>query len=156
MIKLNNKGREVFILGDINIDFLKYNSDNQTSEYLDMLLDQGIMPLITNYLYPYRPYLYKYASKGSENRNMLSNILDHLPVFCTISNKLPINKDTHFYRDFKNFDSDLFLNDIRNINFNIFVKSDVNENMHDIINALQEISDKDATFRKVSNKKRNN
>jgi hypothetical protein len=47
MIKLNNKGREVFILGDINIDFFKYNSDNQTSEYLDMLLDQGLMPLIT-------------------------------------------------------------------------------------------------------------
>jgi hypothetical protein len=47
MIKLNNRGREVFILGDINIGFLKYNSDNQTSEYLDMLLDQGLMPLIT-------------------------------------------------------------------------------------------------------------
>ena len=30
---LNNKGKEVFILGDINIDFLKYNDDNQTSEY---------------------------------------------------------------------------------------------------------------------------
>ena len=45
--KLNNKGKEVFILGDINVDFLKYNDDNQTSEYLDMLLDQGFMQLNT-------------------------------------------------------------------------------------------------------------
>ena len=37
MIKLNNYGREIFILGDINIDFLKYNNDNQTSEYLDIV-----------------------------------------------------------------------------------------------------------------------
>ena len=44
---LNNKGKEVFILDDINVDFLKYNDDHQTSEYLDMLLDQGFMPLIT-------------------------------------------------------------------------------------------------------------
>ena len=42
---LNNEGKEVFILGDINVDFLKYD-DNQTSEYSDMLLDQGFMPLI--------------------------------------------------------------------------------------------------------------
>ena len=63
-------------------------------------------------------------------------------MFCTISSKLPINKDTHFYRDF--------------INFNIFIKSDVNESMHDIINTLQGISNKHAPFRKVSNKKRNN
>ena len=29
------------MLGDININFLKYNEYNQTSEYLDMLLDLG-------------------------------------------------------------------------------------------------------------------
>ena len=44
---LNNKGKEVFILGDINVDFLKYNDDNQTSEYLDMLIDHVFMPLVT-------------------------------------------------------------------------------------------------------------
>ena len=44
---LNNKGKEVFVLGDININLLNYNRDNQTSDYLDMLLDLGYMPLIT-------------------------------------------------------------------------------------------------------------
>ena len=45
--KLNNQGKEVFIVDDINIDFLKYNNDNQTSEYFVMLLNSGFMPLIT-------------------------------------------------------------------------------------------------------------
>ena len=44
---LNNKSKEVFVLGDININFLNYNRDNKTSDYLDMLLDLGYMPLIT-------------------------------------------------------------------------------------------------------------
>ena len=67
---LNNKGKEVCILGDIDVDFLKYNDENQTSaEYLDMLLDQGFMPLITkatrlrsshtSYLNLNRSYIYK-------------------------------------------------------------------------------------------------
>jgi len=43
---LNSKGKEVLILGDVNIDFLKYK-DMQTSEYLDMLFDLGFMPVIT-------------------------------------------------------------------------------------------------------------
>ena len=36
----------MLILGDVNIDFLKYK-DVQTSEYLDMLFDLGFMPVIT-------------------------------------------------------------------------------------------------------------
>ena len=44
---LNNKCKEVFVLGDININFLNYNRDNQTSDYLDMLFGLGYMPLIT-------------------------------------------------------------------------------------------------------------
>lgn len=44
---LNNKSKEVFVLGDININLLNYNSDNQTSDYLDTLLDLGYVPLIT-------------------------------------------------------------------------------------------------------------
>ena len=44
---LNNCGYEVYIAGDINIDFYKYHSDKFTSEFLDMLFDLGYMPLIT-------------------------------------------------------------------------------------------------------------
>ena len=45
--QLNTKGREVLVLGDFNENILKYNEDKQTSEYLDMLLSLGFMPVIT-------------------------------------------------------------------------------------------------------------
>ena len=37
----------MLLLRDVNIDFLKYNKDAQTSEYLDMLFDLGFMLVIT-------------------------------------------------------------------------------------------------------------
>ena len=47
--QLNTKGQEVLVLGDLNENLLKYNEaeDKQTSEYLDMLLTLGFMPIIT-------------------------------------------------------------------------------------------------------------
>ena len=44
---LNSKGKEVMILGDVNIDFLKYNKDAQISAYLAILFDLGFMAVIT-------------------------------------------------------------------------------------------------------------
>ena len=45
--QLNTKRHEVLFLGDLNVDFLKYNDDKQTLESMDMLLDLGYIPLIT-------------------------------------------------------------------------------------------------------------
>ena len=45
--ELNTKGHEVLALGDFNENLLKYNEDKQTSEYLDMPLSLGFMPIIT-------------------------------------------------------------------------------------------------------------
>ncbi|CAH3163670.1 unnamed protein product, partial [Porites evermanni] len=44
---LNIKGYEIYIIGDININFFNYNNDEQTSEFLHMLLDLGYLPIIT-------------------------------------------------------------------------------------------------------------
>jgi len=56
--RLKIKGHEVFVLGDININFLKYNDDNYTSDYLDMLLDLSFMPLITKATQDNKLYLH--------------------------------------------------------------------------------------------------
>ena len=88
-IELNNKGKEVFVLGDININLLNYNKDNKTSDYLDMLLDAGFMPLITkatritdhtstliDHIYTNVPH------KVCKSGICLADITDHLPIFC--------------------------------------------------------------------------
>ena len=66
---LNNQGYEAYITGDINVDLFQYNTDKQTLDYLDMLLNFGYMPTITKATritdhssYSHRPYLYQYQA----------------------------------------------------------------------------------------------
>ena len=101
-----------------------------------MLLDQRLMPLITkatritNHTSTLIDHIYtNIPQKVLQARICLADITDHFPVFCTVSNKLPVNNDTKLFRDFTNFDNGLFLNDIRNVDFNGLINNDVNESM---------------------------
>ena len=121
---LNSKGNQVFILGDININFLQYCHDNRTADYLDMLLDSGFMPVITkatritnhsktliDHIYTNVPY--KLLKSGI----CLAGISDHLPVFCTAAHNFQTTNESRFYRDFSKFNKDLFL---KVLSFKIF------------------------------------
>ena len=47
IIKLQNR-YQLYILGDMNIVFLKYNNHTQTEEYLDLLLEIIYIPTTLN------------------------------------------------------------------------------------------------------------
>ena len=159
--KLNNRGKEVFLLGFLNIDLLNYTRDNQTSEYLDMLLDLGYMPLITkatritdhtatliDHIYTNLP------QKITKAGICLADITDHLPVYCTVrTDRLPLYQETKYFQDFSHFDKHLFLNDLENIDFNQFINEDVNESVYYVINALQTFSDQHAPVKKTIGQK---
>lgn len=76
LYNLNKKSKEVFVLGDININFLNYNRDNKISDYLDMLLDLGYMPLITKAMritdYTATLIDHKRTTKNNKSGNMFS------------------------------------------------------------------------------------
>ena len=63
IIKLQNR-YQLYILGDMNIDFLKYNHHTQTEEYLDMLHSNNISPIIT---------------KPTRITNYTATLIDHIP-----------------------------------------------------------------------------
>ena len=46
-ITLNRENEDVFILGDINIDLLKFQDHPKTNEYLDKTFAPGFIPLST-------------------------------------------------------------------------------------------------------------
>ena len=157
---LNNKSKEVFVLGDININLLNYNRDNQTSDYLDMLLDLGFTPLITkatritDHTATLIDHIYtNVPQKITKAGICLADITDHLPVYCTIRNRPPLCQETKYFRDFSHFDKDLFLNDLENIDFSQLINEDVNESINNVISALQTLSDKHAPVKKLSSKK---
>ena len=48
IIKTINPNRhEIYIFGDMNINFLKFNEHAQTEEFLDMVYTNNILPIIT-------------------------------------------------------------------------------------------------------------
>ena len=159
---LNSQGFEAYISGDININFFSYNTDRQTSDYLDMLLNLGYMPMITkatritNHSATLIDHIYTNSpEKVIKSGICLADISDHLPCFCTVSTKLPAFIHERYYRDFSHFDKDLFEIDLANIDFyNLVQGEDVNVNMNNIANALQEITNKHAPIRQVTNSKK--
>ena len=157
---LNNQSKEVFVLVDININFLNYNRDNKISDYLDMLLDY--MPLITK---PTRitdhtatlidHFYTNVPQKITKAGICLADITDHLPVYSTVRNRLLLCQETQYFRDFSHFAKHLFLNDLEDIDFNQLINEDVNKSINNVINALQTVSDKHAPVKKLSRKKIN-
>ena len=84
----------------------------------------------------------------------LAGISDHFPVFCTIAHKFPTTNDSSYNRDFSNFNKDSFLKEISEIDFASLIVDDVNESMNAFAETLQQITDKHAPVRKLSNKMR--
>ena len=159
--QINRLGFETYIAGDININLFNYNSNEPTSEYLDMLFDLGFLPIITkatrityhtstliDHIYTNTP------EKIVQSGICLVDISDHLPCFCTATTKLPNIIHKKYYRDFSNFDSNHFSDDLRKIDFKAIVNEDVNKSMNNLTNLLLEITNKHAPIRKVTNKKK--
>ena len=63
----------------------------------------------------------------------LADITDHLPVYCTVRNRLPLCQETKYFCAFSQFDKYLFLNDLENIDFNQLINEDVNESINNAI-----------------------
>ena len=122
---LNNEGCEVYITGDINNDFFRYNPYNQASEYLDMLVSLGYLPIITK---PTRITDHSAAlidhiftniqQKVVKSGICLAGITGHLPIFYTFHNKLPTYDERKYLRDFSRFKDEPSFNDPKNLNFN--------------------------------------
>jgi len=114
-----------------------------------MLLDLGYMPLITkatritDHTATLIDHIYtNVPQKITKAGICLADITDHLPVYCTVRNRLPLYQETKYFRDFSHFDKHLFSNDLENKDFNQFINENVNESINNVINALQTLSDK--------------
>ena len=45
---LSEKNKEIILLGDFNIDFLKYEKDHNTEDFLDQKYSTSLVPHITS------------------------------------------------------------------------------------------------------------
>lgn len=117
--RFNQNKYQLYILGDMNIDFLKYNIHSQTNDYLDMLYSNNLLPIITK---PTRltshtatliDHIYTNTSTQMISGIATIAISDHLPTFCIVDVPIKQHKCKIYLRDYSQFNPELYLQDIR-------------------------------------------
>ena len=157
---LNQNKYQFYILGDINIDFFQYLNHQPTEKYLDMLHINNTAPLITkptritNHTKTLIDHIYTNTLTSQITSGIaLYDISDHLPIFCVINTPIKRNKEKRFYRNFEHFNTESYLNDMRQIDWNdkcCNLNTNSNKNTQDIINIINEVTNKHAPIKAAS------
>ena len=161
--QLNQSKYDIYLLGDFNIDFLKYDQHQSTEKYLDMLYSYNIIPIITkptritnhtktliDHIYTNTSILHITAGIG------LLDISDHLPVFCIANIAPKQNNEKMYCRDYKNFNKEIYLNDMRSIAWSSLLSEngDLNQSTINVLNTIKTLVNNHAPLKQVSRSKR--
>ena len=105
--------KQVFVLGDFNINLLNYNDHQPTNDFLDSLVSNTFIPYI---LHPARITSHSkilidnifsnFTSPKIISGNITATIYDHLPQFSFVPNILsnPCTQKSNYYeRDWSKF-----------------------------------------------------
>ena len=159
--KISKEKKNVFLLGDFNVDLLKYDKHAGTNEFIDSLSSYMYLPYI---LHPTRVTSHSqtiidnifsdYVSNEAVSGNLTSTISDHLPQVLFIPSVFsdnPATKSNIFERSWKNlnqaeFVMDYFDKDWSNI-LN-FKHGNVNVSMENFVNNMNDLLDKHVPFKK--------
>ena len=128
MEKISSENKEVFLLGDFNIDLMKVEEENHINDFFNIITTNLFVPHIT------LPTRITSSSKTlianifSNSLNFLQgisgnftvSISDHLPQFLIIprENFHPPKKHNIYKRDTKNFDKENFIGELINTDWN--------------------------------------
>ena len=110
---LSDENKNVIMMGDINIDLLKFSTHNKTNEYLDKTFSQGCMPIITKptRVTPYSSTLidHIYINKQTNTTSGIirTDIADHFGIFSIIHTKSKTNsKNSNEHKTFRAHNKD--------------------------------------------------
>ena len=116
---ISQENMPIHLMGDFNIDLIKYGQHKLTEEYLDMIFSYNLLPIITKptRITHHTSTLIDHIYVNSTPDNITAGIIvtdisDHLPVFCITDFEIK-KQNKHFYiRDYKHFVKDEYLKDI--------------------------------------------
>ena len=122
--KLNPSKYDMYIMGDMNIDLLKYHSHQQTERYLDMIYFLDLLPVIikptriTNHTATLTDHIYINNVNRLTSGIVTVDISDHLPVFCMVHTPFKKqNRQNTYFRDYSKFNTESYLHDIHTIDW---------------------------------------
>ena len=159
------QNKNFYITGDYNFDLLKTETHPETSNFFDAMMSSYLLPTIilptrinhknntvidnifTNHYHP-----------DMTTGNLLLGISDHLPSFLVVpkanQNHTP-KKHNIFKRDTKNFDRENFILDFLDIDWSSSLeadKKDVNHSFKIFFDKINELLDRYAPLKKVTQK----
>ena len=160
---LSKERKQVFPLGDFNINLLSYNYHQPTNDFLDSLASNSFIPCI---LHPTRITSHSktlidnifsnYISHEIISGNITATISDHLPQFSFVRNMLsnPSTQKSNFYeRDCSKFKQENFILDYFDkdlVDLFQLDQQNVNLSMDIFLNKMDPMLDTHAPLKKVN------
>ena len=161
--KLSKENKSVFLLGNFNVDLLKYDKHNSTNDFLDNLSSNYFLPLI---LFPTRitpssktlidNIFTNKITQDSISGNISASISDHLPQFSIIPkifSNAPFPKSKIFERNWSNFDQHKFILEFLSIDWEKNLKldeKDMNESFQLFIDKMDLLLHTYSPYKKIS------
>ena len=133
--KISFENKEIYLLGNFNINILNYESDRHTAQFLDDMYSNCFIPYITlpTRITPRSKTLidnifYNNFDDSIISGNIITDISDHLAQFL-ITPKVLENepKKLIYKRCFKNFNEELFKNNLKNTNWEAVFNLNLND-----------------------------
>ena len=119
---LLEKNKEIILMGDFNINLLRYNEDHNSTDFLEQIYSCSLIPRITSpaRLIPRsKTHINNILSTDTANEviagNILTTLSDHLAQFLLfpIKRKKTESKANNYCRNFRLFDPKIFLQAIQ-------------------------------------------
>ena len=158
------ENKEIYLMGDFNINLLNYQSDNHIAKFLDNICSSGFFPYIN---IPTRitsrsktlidNIYHNNLKENTYSRNLATDISDHLAQFLLIPTDKTIEclPKQIFMRGYKNFDKENFETELKRENWKhtlgLHLK-DVNHSFEKFLEKLNNALDKHTPYRRMSRK----
>ena len=161
--KISKENKTVYLLGDFNVDLLKYDQHNLTNDFLDTLATNFFLPNIflpTRIGNTSKTLIDNIFSNSLSNEtvsgNISASISDHLPqfsIFPDIFTDYPSPKSNVVERDWDNFNQQNFILDYFELDINHLLNSapnDVDKSFDTFSSNLNLLLDKHGPYKKIS------
>ena len=160
---VSKEQKQVFLLGDFNINLLNYNDHQPTNDFLDSLASNSFIPYIlhptriTNHSKTLIDNIFSnFISPDIMSGNITATISDHLPQFSFVPNILsnpPTQKSNYYERDWSKFKQENFILDYFDKDWADLLQIDqqnVNLSLDSFLNNINSILDVHAPLKKVN------
>ena len=163
LTKLNKEKKQIVLMGDFNIDILKYDNNSDSSNFLDNMYTNSLIPYITA---PSRittrsktlidNIFSNIIEEDITSGNLTTTISDHFAQFYLTKKRTKQNSHKKVYKhNFKNFNKDAFERDLRNINWDEILETkdkNVNKSFENFLKKFNELLSLHAPIQRMTNK----